>query len=786
MILVSTLIVAIFTKIIGFAVASSYQLTYDSIVSFESFQKVGESNASQKQRASYATFLAHNVSERLGYGISDQALSNSGKNNVKFDIKCYPQLSSYDMETSSSSSQSEDETTVTGTNCLVHHRSPGFSFAFKTLVYRTEESNYNDSETPYAIMVDANISTTSKNNDAMTRDLLVKAVSVIDDTISSSSTDDKEGSFWDIQERHTPSIKGKKHDLDRLKIATSPLASVDNQILSNKGVVDKSRVFSNAGSNHQKSKLSINIWEYTSIESNDIHRDLFLDSSLRVTTSAFGKAHAEAFVHPALIAHPAPKRIVIFSDMPVAYVREILKYRDVTDIFIVGANMEAVNMVKYYMKELNDCSSIEKVNDTCMEDTRINIIETDVVEWLENMIKLCEGGDSDTDCRYDSDKTQCATPPLFDVVLVDVFSNEQAKNRLSKDFFKKLTGITAFDSMFIFNAGMAPSTDGISYYKERDEFIESISYNEDEKFESMVLLVYDEPEAKPLNTAFITILNQFSESYYRYVRMTPVALDLDIVRRFHRQPLPPTTFYDGTTHLRYLRPSRVWENWFCTSSIFKKSLECKWFFEDWFDQDKHDFKTEVKRDDIKGRSLYAAEDIPKGSFILADDAHNHLYMDAHHWDALEKFIEDFPDAKLYKQLRDFFIIYGFQNESISMSGWSVSIATNNTFSNHACTDEQELSGAFPFTRDPNVREDINWNFSMLFARRPQVAMVTGALKDIKKGDEIMIDYSGFRGDYPDPKYLEFLEGMCSTSKGLVDAADGGVPKDSCVDSDTCV
>mmetsp|Transcript_30833 Transcript_30833/g.35449 ORF Transcript_30833/g.35449 Transcript_30833/m.35449 type:complete len:205 (+) Transcript_30833:1-615(+) len=204
--------------------------------------------------------------------------------------------------------------------------------------------------------------------------------------------------------------------------------------------------------------------------------------------------------------------------------------------------MEAVNMVKYYMKELNDCSSIEKVNDTCMEDTRINIIETDVVEWLENMIKLCEGGDSDTDCRYDSDKTQCATPPLFDVVLVDVFSNEQAKNRLSKDFFKKLTGITAFDSMFIFNAGMAPSTDGISYYKERDEFIESISYNEDEKFESMVLLVYDEPEAKPLNTAFITILNQFSESYYRYVRMTPVALDLDIVRRFHRQPLPPTTF----------------------------------------------------------------------------------------------------------------------------------------------------------------------------------------------------------------------------------------------------
>ncbi len=82
----------------------------------------------------------------------------------------------------------------------------------------------------------------------------------------------------------------------------------------------------------------------------------------------------------------------------------------------------------------------------------------------------------------------------------------------------------------------------------------------------------------------------------------------------------------------------------------------------WFNASNHGFRTEVVRDPIKGRSLHAAEDIPKGAFVLGDDTHMHLHIDSHQWEALNDFVKEFPDAKLYKELRDFFLIYGFENE----------------------------------------------------------------------------------------------------------------------------
>ena len=67
---------------------------------------------------------------------------------------------------------------------------------------------------------------------------------------------------------------------------------------------------------------------------------------------------------------------------------------------------------------------------------------------------------------------------------------------------------------------------------------------------------------------------------------------------------------------------------------------------------------------------------------------------------MNKFIEDFPEAKLYKgRLRDFFLTYGFQNEPVGLSGWSVSVASTDTFTNHTCTTEQRNVKAYPYTYD---------------------------------------------------------------------------------------
>ena len=269
------------------------------------------------------------------------------------------------------------------------------------------------------------------------------------------------------------------------------------------------------------------------------------------------------------------------------------------------------------------------------------------------------------------------------------------------------------------------------------------------------------------------VSNWFSTGHYRFVRNTPQAIDLDMMRKMQSEVLPPTKFYDGTTHLTYLRPSRVWENWFCQSILGNDTLECTSLIIDWYNSTMHDFKTEVLKDPVTGRSLHAAEDIPKGSFINADDTYNHLHIDAHQWEGLNKFVKDFPEAKLYKGLVDFFVTYGFQNEPAGLNGWSVSVASTNTFTNHGCTPEQRNVMAFPYSEDKEVMYANERVFGFIQIRRPQLAMSTGALRDIKKGEALMMDYSEFRSQPAyETEFIQFLDNICSTGVGLVDSKDG--------------
>ena len=63
----------------------------------------------------------------------------------------------------------------------------------------------------------------------------------------------------------------------------------------------------------------------------------------------------------------------------------------------------------------------------------------------------------------------------------------------------------------------------------------------------------------------------------------------------------------------------------------------------------------MQRDLVKEISLFTLEDIPSGHFFLLEDAVWNLKLDAREWKALNKFIADFPDAKMYSDLRDFFL-----------------------------------------------------------------------------------------------------------------------------------
>lgn len=272
--------------------------------------------------------------------------------------------------------------------------------------------------------------------------------------------------------------------------------------------------------------------------------------------------------------------------------------------------------------------------------------------------------------------------------------------------------------------------------------------------------------AAPFDTTFIVAFcgDEFSEIYERFVRSTHMSIDLDIVNLFHKQKGLPTQYYDGPTHTSYLNPSRVWEAWYCQSKYGGRDNNMCGFLSNFYDPSMHTAQTIVKRDPVKGRGLYAANDIVEGSFLNPDDSHLNLHIHRYQWKALNQFIEDYPDAHMYRQLRDFYLSYGFENEGISnfISGWTVSY-TPNTFVNHVCDLKTETSEGIPFDLDSEEEEV---NFSLLGNRRKFIGTLTMAKRNITKGEDILQDYSGFRSR-PSAEYFELLQSFCDFGEGLV-------------------
>lgn len=280
--------------------------------------------------------------------------------------------------------------------------------------------------------------------------------------------------------------------------------------------------------------------------------------------------------------------------------------------------------------------------------------------------------------------------------------------------------------------------------------------------------------AAPLDQSFfIAFADSRSDAYVNFVRSNPAAIDIDIVQRLSSVPSTsssgegsrPTLYYDGPTHQQYLKPSRNWEAWYCRKSgPFYSSHTCKFLTRNLFNPLRHHIKTEVRTNTIKGRSLHAAEDILSGEFILVDyDNVFSIHIDELEWRELLQFVDDFPTATMYRNLRDYINAYGFEMHSMGVTGWSVSLACNNTFTNHACGEDAINLRACSFDDDLEVA------FSPVVARRPRMAAMSAcAAKDVAGGDELLQNYYVLRTDPEDhPFFMKLLHDLCDSGVGLV-------------------
>jgi len=771
--------------------ASTYRLSYDAIVSpltvvQHAANPLNKHPEDQTRGLLVPPTIAEETTKNIGVALFTQWVDFKhalGENtvfsgeNVSLGLNCFPQ-------------EVYGEDLNSGTICVMDHSSPGFSFQISTTVFQAEGSigDYTsneetaEDEVPVAVRLDVTISANTKSIKGATyaRDALVEIVPVINDDVSAILVP---GPLWVIEERRSPLEMHRRMDVRSPQTLQNP-ASLEAMVLSNTAALWRIPVVSSSKKIRKKPEPTVesdvnmvlqqdihpdaDIWQYQELGAKDATRALFLDSTLRTITNGAGHAHSEAFVHPAMLSHLSGENILVISETPLSYVRELLKYASTDYVSVVGADMAALKMTKSYMPQLDDCSMIEGRSDSCIEDDVVEINEDIVDSWLDSMIEEIEEENIMTECILEEEDYYCSLYPQFDVILVDVSGSE--KEWFSTEFHHKLQLLMSDESIVIVNSGLTPSMDrdfknNGSDHSTRDEFLFMATKSKETGGVGYGYAhVYDEALAAPLDTAYIALFKKSDpEVLYSFLQKNPTSKDTDFVFKMLPQATPPTLYYDGIAHGRYIVPARTWENWYCNTSPVKNQRACDTFLSDWYNIEKHSYTTEVKRHPVKGRSLFTSTDIPKGNFVLPNDSYLSVQLDHFQWEYLNEFVSSFPDASMFKDLRDFFEIYGFETYGIGAQGWSVSF-TNNTFTNHACTEQD---ATVVWLDSVHTDKGGEWlGFSPFVSRRSHtLVQLVVAARDLTAGEEIMVDYKNFRPD--DPEFEDWLNSVCTTGVGRV-------------------
>ncbi|MFH1612173.1 MAG: polyamine aminopropyltransferase [bacterium] len=100
---------------------------------------------------------------------------------------------------------------------------------------------------------------------------------------------------------------------------------------------------------------------------------LFLDGKIQSSIQDEFIYH-ESLVHPAMLLHPNPKKVLILGAGEGAIAREILKYKSVESVLMLDIDQELVEICKEYLPEMSNGS---------FDDPKSKVIFQDARKYLE-------------------------------------------------------------------------------------------------------------------------------------------------------------------------------------------------------------------------------------------------------------------------------------------------------------------------------------------------------------------------------------------------------------------
>ncbi|MCI0483637.1 MAG: hypothetical protein L0Y78_03535 [candidate division NC10 bacterium] len=114
------------------------------------------------------------------------------------------------------------------------------------------------------------------------------------------------------------------------------------------------------------------------VESPKFGKMLILDGKIQ-SAALDEHIYHEALVHPAMLLHPHPRRVLILGGGEGATLREVLRYRMVEEAVMVDLDDEIVSLSRKYLPEWSE---------RAFEDPRATIVCTDAREFLDRPIGL--------------------------------------------------------------------------------------------------------------------------------------------------------------------------------------------------------------------------------------------------------------------------------------------------------------------------------------------------------------------------------------------------------------
>ena len=653
-----------------------------------------------------------------------------------------------------------------GTCCDIHHASKNFSMDISLKLSCIIDSNGDTFTTSFdgkdSFVIGAKIDISLNAPRTKGRDILTALVPKINELIQQGDLTDNSLPTWNIQARPSHYELLEMHDkLNEREVSNdisyldaTTQSSLESTILSNNMLMEKKLLHKTIVSNYKE----YNVWQHS--QPGSIERtttSLFVFSKLRHTTTFAGVAHAEAMIHPALISHPNPSHIAVFSDFPSAYLREILKHKNVETVDVY-TNLEVVFITEKFFPELNNCKEFDNRAAKCFDSPGVSLLEWENFESVDQNYDAVFLDFSDPDSWSNDEMTEVFEVIDHDGIMVlnagsmpsmdTIIHEEISKLDYRTNFVRKVTRPISKGG---FGEGMVHVYDEVS-----NRSLNFLCYN---LFNILLIIkafkmIYPafkktvQPKAQPLDSTFIIVTGgdaTESEVYRRFVRRNPVAFDLDMANQMSQSlsSYVITKLYDGATHLSYIRPSRVWENWTCQKKPWKYMDHCARLLKRIYNPKYHVNEVDIILDPIKGRTTKALEDIPKGNVVLPHDGLVSMFFDDETYKHFKNFVQKVPSAVLYKQVLDIIDGYGFEVSTHGFTGYVCSIA-NNTFMNHACSAEDLNAGPMLSTQLSEDTQDVGF-FNPVSTRRAEFYGVhTVTLRDIKKGEELLMDYTLLR------------------------------------------